>query len=46
MPLAEGTYEVYLDVWVDTTLIAHYKATEDVTLVITPKIVIGPIIWV
>jgi hypothetical protein len=46
MPLAEGVYEVYLDVSVDTTLLAHYKATENVTLVITPKIVVGPIIWV
>jgi len=47
MPSAEGTYEVYLDVSEATAgLLAHYKATENVTIVITPKIVVGPIIWV
>jgi len=46
MPTAEATYPVYLDVWVDTELIAHYRATEDVVIVIAPAIEIGPITWV
>jgi len=46
MPLTEAEFEVYLDVWVDTTLIAHYKATENVITKITPKIEVGPITWV
>jgi hypothetical protein len=45
MPAVEGTYHVYLDVWVGTELIAHYQATEDITIVISPKVTIGPIIW-
>ena len=45
-PSAEGTYEVYLDVKVGTELVAHYKAIENVSIVVTPKIVVGPITWV
>lgn len=32
MPLTEETYHVYLDAYVGTKLLVHYKATEDVTL--------------
>lgn len=46
MPLVEGEYEVYLDVWVGTELIAHYKATVNVIITISPIIEVGPIIWV
>ena len=46
MPTDEGEYPVYLDVWVGTELIAHYQATENVTIVISPAIVVGPITWV
>lgn len=45
MPLVEGEYEVYLDVWVGTELIAHYKATVNVIVAISPVIVVGPITW-
>jgi len=45
MPLAEGDYQPYLDAWVGTELIAHYIATELVTIEVTPQISIGPIIW-
>lgn len=46
MPLVEGDYEVYLDVWVGTELIAHYKATENITIEVSPAIEVGPITWV
>jgi hypothetical protein len=46
MPLVEGSYPVYLDVWHDTTLLKHYQATEDVVITISPAIEVGPIIWV
>lgn len=46
MPLIEATYPVFLDVTYDTTLVAHYQATENVTILISPAIIIGPIIWV
>ena len=46
MPLVEGDYQPYLDVWVGTELIAHYAATELVTIVVTPAIIIGIITWV
>lgn len=45
MPLAEGEHEVYLDVWVGTELLAHYKATENIIIEISPAIEVGPIIW-
>lgn len=45
MPLAEGVYEVYLDVWVGTELVAHYKAVENITIEISPAIDVGPITW-
>ncbi|GAI66329.1 unnamed protein product, partial [marine sediment metagenome] len=32
MPAAEGTYKVYIDVYVAGELIAAYQATEDVTV--------------
>lgn len=46
MPLAEAEHEVYLDVWVGTELLAHYKATENIIITISPAIEVGPIIWV
>jgi len=46
MPLAEGTYQPYIDVWVGTELIAHYAATEVVSIAVAPSIIIGPITWV
>ena len=45
MPQQEGTHHVYLDVLVEGGLIAHYLATEDVAVVITPAINVGPITW-
>ena len=45
MPEAEGNWDVYLDAIVDGELIAHYKATEPVTIEITPAITVGPITW-
>lgn len=45
-PIAEGVYEVYLDVWSDGVLLAHYKATENVTVEVSPAIDVGPITWV
>ena len=45
MPLVEGSYPVYLDVWNEGTLLKHYQATEDVVIQISPDIEIGPIIW-
>ena len=45
MPLVEKSYQPYLDVWVGAELIAHYVATELVTIVVTPAIIVGPIIW-
>ena len=46
MPLVEGSYEVYLDVSHEGTLLRHYRATEDMIIQILPGIVVGPIIWV
>lgn len=45
MPIAEGSYEVYLDVKVGAELLAHYKATEDVVIEVSPAIDVGPITW-
>ncbi len=45
-PIAEGVYEVYLDVSVGGVLVAHYKATENVTIEVSPAIELGPITWV
>ncbi|GAH55523.1 unnamed protein product [marine sediment metagenome] len=49
MPLTEGTWHVYFDVYVGAELLVHYEAlphaTQDVTVVISPDIVIGPITW-
>ena len=45
MPSVEGTHHVYLDVTVDGELIKHYLATEDITIIVSPDIDIGPIIW-
>lgn len=45
MPLVEAEYEGWLDVWVGTELIEHYKLTENVIIEISPAIVIGPITW-
>lgn len=45
MPIAEGEYEVYIDVYVAGELIAHYKATENVVITVAPAIDIGDIIW-
>lgn len=46
MPALEGVHDVYLDVWVGVDLIAHYKATEKVTIEVSPAIDIGIITWV
>lgn len=49
MPIVEGTWHVYLDVYVDTELLVHHEAlphtTQDITVVISPDIVVGPISW-
>ncbi len=46
MPLVEGSYPVFLDVWSDSTLLKHYQAMENVVIVISPAIEIGVITWV
>ncbi|GAI60139.1 unnamed protein product, partial [marine sediment metagenome] len=50
MPVAEGTFHVYLDVWVGTELLVHHEALphaeKDVTIVISPLIEVGPITWI
>ncbi len=45
MPLVEGDYQPYIDAWVGTLLIKHHYATELVSIIVSPDIVIGPIIW-
>ncbi|GAJ09363.1 unnamed protein product, partial [marine sediment metagenome] len=45
MPNVAGTWPVLIDVLVAGELIAAYQATEDVSVIITPEIVIGPPIW-
>ncbi len=46
MPIAEGEYEVFLDVFVGTELLAHYRAGENITIEVVPAIEVGPITWV
>lgn len=46
MPVIEGNYPVYLDVWHEAALLKHYQAEEDVVIQISPAIEVGPIIWV
>jgi len=46
MPLVEGSYPVYLDVWHEGTLLKHYQATENVIIQISATIEVGPITWV
>jgi len=46
MPLLEGDYPVFLDVWHEGELLKHYQATENVLVVISPEIEVGPITWV
>jgi len=45
MPDVEGTWNVLIDIFVGVDLIAAYQATEDVSVVISPDIDIGPITW-
>lgn len=45
MPAAEGVFPVFVDVTVAGVLIAHYKATEDVTIEISPAVDVGDITW-
>lgn len=45
MPIAEGEYEVFLDVFVGEELLAHYKAGENITIEVAPAIEVGPITW-
>jgi len=46
MPAVEASYPVFLDVWTDSTLLAHYQATENVVITISPAIQIVSITWV
>lgn len=45
MPSAEGTYPVFIDVFVAGAIIAAYQGTEDVVIAIAPAIEVGPIVW-
>ena len=50
MPSVEETYPVYLDVFVAGELLEHHRAAvngvpDDVTTVISPAVIIGPITW-
>jgi len=45
MPIMEGVFPVFLDIYYGGALLEHYQASEDVTLVIIPDVVIGPIVW-
>jgi len=45
MPSVEGTWPVLIDVLVAGVLIAAYQAIEDVSVVITPDVDIGPPTW-
>lgn len=46
MPLVEGSYPVFLDVWYEGALLKHYQGTENVLIQIAPAIEVGPITWV
>jgi len=46
MPDLEGNYPVFLDILYTSQLLKHYQATENVVIVISPDVVVGPIIWV
>lgn len=45
MPLVEGDYPVYLDVWHEATLLVHGQASENVVIEATPGVDIGDITW-
>jgi len=45
MPSAEGSYPVFIDVYVAGALIAAYQGTEDVVVAVVPAIEVGPIVW-
>jgi len=45
MPVVEGTYPVYIDVVVGGVLIAHYQATENITIEVSPAVDVGDIVW-
>ena len=45
MPLVEGSYLVFLDVWHEGTLLKHNQATENVVIQISVAIEVGPITW-
>ena len=45
MPSSEGLYDVYIDVLYNGEVIAHKKSTEPVTIVISPAVDIGDIVW-
>ncbi len=45
MPMVEGEFPVYLEIKHEGVLLELYQATENVTLVVSPDIEIGPIIW-
>lgn len=46
MPSIEGTFPVYLDVFVAGVIVAAYQATENVTTVIRAQVVVGPVTWI
>jgi len=46
MPGGEGDYPVYLEVRVSGELLTLYQSTENVIIVISPQIEVGPITWV
>ena len=45
MPVVEGEYLPFLDISVVGELLAHYQATENVVIEISPAITVGPITW-
>lgn len=38
-------WEVYIDVFHEATLLVHIKGSENVIVVVTPQVVVGPITW-